>query len=264
MTKFLAVALLLLLTSTSFVNGKIVEAPHFKDVVNYLSPSTLLVVDIDDTLLLPAQTLGTDVWFIYRLNQLKAQGNTPEAALDKALGEWEGIRNLTAIRIVEEGTDDILRDLQSKGVLVMGLTTQGLGLASRTVEQLKALKINLSATAPSSEEIFFFNNGHGVIFRRGILFTSGTKKGAALKTLLDQIGFKPERIVFINDKHTHLKDVEEDIQEAGIEFVGLRYSHEDQRIAQFNKDVAEIQWNESTFSHILSDQEALDRLRLNE
>jgi hypothetical protein len=62
--------------------------------------------------------------------------------------------------------------------------------------------------------------------------------------------------VFINDKKTHLKDVEGVVSPKGISFTGLRYSYSDQRVAKFNKDIADIQWNQSTFHHILSDEEA--------
>ena len=57
-------SVLLLVFSALPLGGKIVEVAHFKEVLDHIKPSTLLVVDIDDTLLVPVQSLGTDAWFM--------------------------------------------------------------------------------------------------------------------------------------------------------------------------------------------------------
>ena len=102
----------------------------------------------------------------------------------------------------------------------------------------------------------YFLNGHGVLYRKGILFTSGTPKGSALRKFLDLIQLHPKKIVFINDKKTHLLDAATAAKELDIDFVGLRYSYSDERIRNFSPELAEIQFHRSTFSHILSDEEA--------
>lgn len=234
--------------------SQIIETEHFSSIVQYIEEDTLVLLDIDDTLLIPVQALGTDVWFCARLNQYK-ETLSPKEALDKTLAEWEAIRQLTKVKIVEEGTERIISDLQSKNIPVMGLTTQGLALATCTVNQLHTLDIDLTKTAPSNEDHYFINH-HGNLYRHGILFTSGTPKGKALLKLLEAMQYFPKRIVFINDKATHLRDVEETVEANGYEFIGLRYSYSDGRVAEYNPEIAEIQWNHSTFDHILSDVEA--------
>lgn len=250
-----------LMASLADLSAIIIETAQFSEITRYLRPHTLIILDIDDTLLLPVQTLGTDVWFLYRLNTYKAQGMCSEDALDKALAEWEAVRHLTAVKIVEEGTERIIKDMQEQKVIIMGLTTQGLALATRTVRQLHSLGIDLCKTAPCSEDHYFLN-GHGVLYREGLLFTSGTPKGPALLKFLDLIGYQPKCVVFINDKQTHLQDVEQALQNRGIEFIGLRYSYGDERVARFNKKIADIQWDSSSFSRILSDEEAEKILNL--
>jgi hypothetical protein len=231
----------------------IIETPHFSDILNYINPNTLVILDIDDTLLLPTQTLGTDAWFLHRLKY--HQDNQAPAALDKALAEWEAIRHLTHVKIVEEGTEKVIEAMQKRGITVMGLTTQGLALATRTINQLRTLHIDLTKTAPAPEDHYFINQ-QGVLYRQGVLFTSGSPKGPALLKLLAILNYCPEHVIFINDKATHLKDVESSVIEKGIDFLGLRYNYSDERVANFNPEIAEIQWKHSTFMHILSDQEA--------
>lgn len=256
MKKFFLTALVYLsIFLTPLLSGKIIEVAHFNQLANFITDDTLVLVDIDDTLLIPCQTLGTDAWFCERLKHYKTIECNHEIALDRALADWEGIRHLTKIKIVETGSEKIVDQLQKKNVTLMGLTTQGLALTTRTINQLLSLAIDLSKTAPTKKDYYFYNH-QGILFRKGILFTSGSPKGEAVLLFLNLIDFHPKHIVFINDKATHLKDVETIVEEKGIRFTGLRYSYSDNRVSSYRSDIANIQWNHSSFNHILSDEEA--------
>lgn len=220
-----------------------------------MSTLQCLAPPIDDTLLIPAQTLGTDVWFRDRLKYYQGQEPVYSKALDKALADWEAVRQLTKVNLVEEGSEKIVQELQQKKRVVMGLTTQGLALATCTINQLNSLNIDLSETAPYKEDYYFMNK-QGVLYRKGILFTSGTDKGVALFKFLDAAGYCPKHIVFINDKASHLQDVEKSVLERGIEYDGLRYSYSDQRVNGFDKRITDLQWERSSFKEILSDEKA--------
>ena len=88
--------------------GHIVEAPHIRQVDHYLTPDCLLILDIDDTLLIPAQMLGCDEWFSLRLKQRLDRGVSFAKALEKSLAEWEAVRHLTKMEIVEPAADGTL------------------------------------------------------------------------------------------------------------------------------------------------------------
>lgn len=238
----------------SLFSSEIIETKHFKEILDHTTPDTLIVLDIDDTLLIPIQMLGCDEWFCYRLKQLRQEGLDPSAALERSLAEWEGIRHLTKMEIVEPGTEEVVQTLQTRGLTVMGLTTQGIALATRTVLQLKEHYIDLTKTAPSQQDHFFTIANHGVLYRHGILFTSGQPKGVALFKLCDAVGLTPKRILFINDKGTHLVDVEKTANERGVEFIGLRYAYSDARKAAFSPLIADRQFE--PFRQIMSDEEA--------
>lgn len=246
----------------SLLSAEIIETRRFSDVLTHVTEDTLVLLDIDDTLLLPKQTLGSDVWFCHRWDQLKKSGLSVEDALEKALAEWEAIRHLTEVKLVEEGSDLVVKELQAKGGVVMCLTTQGLALTTRTIQQLKKLNIDLSESGPSKDECYFLNDREklerkeGVLYRKGILFTAGSKKGKALLGLFSRLGITPKHVLFINDKLSHLKDVEEDLNQAGIAFTGLRYAIGDERVKNFNPQITDIQWLNSTFEQILSDEDA--------
>lgn len=254
MKKIVSLLILSLNVLASPVAADIIETPHFKDLINHVDEDTLVLLDIDDTMLIPSQTLGTDVWFIHRMGIYQKEHEFM-VALDKAIAEWEAVRHVTKVNVVEEGTAEIIKEIQGRNIKVMGFTTQGVALATRTVKQLKSLNIYLANNAPSSDDLYMMN-GHGILFRKGILFTAGSSKGAAIVKYLETINYKPKKIVFINDKSTHLKDLETGCKKLGIEFTGLRYSYSDARVASFRPEIADIQWKYSTFDHILSDEEA--------
>ncbi len=249
---------LLLFVMSYQVEAEIIEASHFSELCDHIAPDTLILLDIDDTLLVPEQMLGCDEWFQTRFQKYQESEMDSSDALETALSEWEAVRHVTKMKIVEPGTEELVRDLQQKNYIVMGLTTQGLALATRTSQQLRANQIDLKKTAPFKEDHYISLDGHGALYRNGILFTAGGKKGEALFQLLEKNNFFPKRIVFINDKTTHLADVEETAERHNVEFVGLRYAYADIHKAAFSLDVADYQFTHSSFDRILSDQEAVE------
>ncbi len=168
-------------TLCSGVQGQILESQKIRDVVEHSNASTLIIFDIDNTLVEPVQELGSDQWFRYRIQRYETTGLPHQDAIEKALAEWIAIQSITSIKTVEEDTATVVQELQDEKFVVMGLTTRGLGMATRTVQQLDSLGIDLSRTAPTQEEIFFMN-GRGVLFRKGVLFTAATDKGTASQT----------------------------------------------------------------------------------
>jgi hypothetical protein len=241
------------------LSATIIETKSFKEVPSFVTEDTLVLLDIDDTLLIPVQMLGCDEWFKHRLELHLKNGMTFSHALDLALAEWEAIRHITEMEIVEPGSEDIVRDMQKKGVKMLGLTTQGIALSYRTVKQLQSHHINFLDSSPFKEPFYFEEKDQGVLYRKGILFTSGTAKGEALFKLCDHHNFRPKRIVFVNDKDTHLKDVEESAEKRGVEFIGLRYGYSDGRKASFDPHLADIQFKNSGFHGIINDDHALEK-----
>ncbi len=254
----LAFGFLFLLTTSLF--GKIVEIKKAKEIPGHLQPDALIIFDIDNTIMHPAQELGNDQWFRHRYKEHTKQLRASDA-LQKTLNEWIAIQHVTSVRIVEEDIRDVIQDLQKKNLPLIGLTTRGYPMAHRTLEQLGSISVDLSATAPNKETLYFFEPEHvqkGVVYLGGILFTSGTHKGMTLGHYFQKIGLKPKRILFINDKLDHLEEVERYCQKEGIEFLGLRYGYLDEKVASFRPELADLQWKH--FTSIPSDEEFAKKL----
>jgi hypothetical protein len=251
MKKIIFFSLFLLTT----LQAKIIEIQNFREVLSHLTPETLILLDIDDTLLIPEQMLGCDEWFKYRMQSREEEMNFRDN-LEKTLAEFFSIRHLTKMNIVEPGSDEIVHSLQKEGYTVMGLTSQGLSLATRTSQQLKSNDIDFTLTSPGKEDCFLSVNGHGALYRNGVLFASGIPKGKAFFTCCEKIGYTPKRIVFVDDNESKLRNLEEAAISNGIEFIGLRYAYSDAQKAAFSPEIAEIQLTHSTFDRLLSDEEA--------
>jgi hypothetical protein len=234
--------------------GEIIEMEVMSEVFEHMTPDTFIVYDIDNTIIEPVQELGSDQWFYHRIQEYKAWGLNPDLALKKALREWTAIQNITKVKLVEPGIDTIIERLQTQGYAMIGLTTRGLGISTLTVEQLETVQVDLTKTSPTNQEFYFWNEPHGVLFRGGILFTAGTDKGEAFKKMLSHLNFHPKRVVFINDKASHLKPVGDACDALGIPFVGLRYSYTDNKVKNFRKHIADVQLH--FFGHIISDEAA--------
>jgi len=257
MTKSIRTLCLLFYCFTTILEAEIHETYDINEVRHYITPETLVIFDIDNTVIEPVQTIGSDQWFHYRIDYHKDHGYSDSLALETALEEWVAVQNITQVKEVQEGCSQLIADLQNEGYTVMGLTTRGLGMSTLTVRQLKRLDIDLSATAPTQEEVFL-KNKRGVLFRGGILFTAGTHKGMALAKFLHLIETKPQHIVFINDKASHLKEVEVIADKYRVPFNGLRYGYTDEKVNKLNKEIADLQFE--FFGHILSDHEAKNLL----
>lgn len=250
----------LLLLTVSRLFPLVLEISNFHQLAEYADPETVFLLDIDDTLIAPTQMLGNDTWFEYRLKQYQERNDFP-LALEKTLAEWEAIRHLSRMELVESETKEIIAWLQTEKIPIMGLTVQGLALATRTVLQLHGQGIDLSLTAPVHEDCCLPVQGHTVLFRQGILFTSGKSKGDSFFKLCEKIGQMPKRIVAVDDKLSHLQNIEKEAAKRGVEFIGLRYGYSDVKKAAFCPAIAEYQLKYSTLTHFVSDEEAKEALK---
>lgn len=255
---------LLFIATISLCFGKIIETKNFSEIYDHIDKNTLIVLDIDDTLLVPTQMLGCDAWFCHRVKLYQELGMDKGSSLETTIAEWEAVRHITQMQLVEPGTEKIIQDLQNQGYMVMGLTTQGLALATRTSQQLADQQINLTLTAPTKEDHYFLVNHHGILFRNGILFTSGRSKAEAMEKLCTAMNLHPKKMIFVNDKKDNLQDLERYALNRGIDFTGLRYGFSDFRKEAFDKKIADYEFCNSSFDYIMSDEEAKKNLSENQ
>ncbi|MDB6081345.1 MAG: putative rane protein [Chlamydiia bacterium] len=220
--------------------GAICESHTIADVLQHANEKTLIVFDIDNTIYEPVQMLGSDQWFYHHLEKLKASGVSHHEALQQSLHLWHKIQHVTRVQLMETHTPEIIQKLQESNFSVMALTTRGHEIADATLRQLASHSIDMRKTAPDSTDYYLQDMPH-VLWKGGVLLTKGLHKGKAFLAFLKQSGFTPKRVVFINDKASHIRELEESSEAVGIEFLGLRYSGSDEKVKNFLPHVAHVQ-----------------------
>lgn len=239
------------------LQAEIIDTNSFADLKKYIDQETFVILDIDDTLLIPNQMLGCDEWFCQTMQNRIKEGISKKEALDKTLFEWEAIRSITEMKLVEDSIGETIKEVQDMNISMICLTTQRFALGPRTDYQLKKHDITIKKTAPYSDSLYFNNKNLGVLFFEGILFTNGTHKGDALSKFCNLINYMPKKIVFVNDKLTHLKDIEEFCHANNIPFIGLRYGAADDFRKNFNMEIADKQSSNLNLKKISTDLEVL-------
>jgi len=229
------------------------EIDSIREIVDHLEDETLLLLDIDNTLIEPSQWLGSERWLYSRIEHYHAQGIQGRAAFEVAHIEWMSVQGLTEVRCVEEETATLFQELQERGVWMMGLTARNLSLSAVTSRQLASVGIDFKKTAPH-EEGLYFHSKEGVLYRDGILFASDHPKHQAFSLFSQEVGMTPKHVVLVDDKHFHLLPFSHYASQNQLSFVGLRYGFLDEKIESFDPDLASHQWEQ--FGTILSDDEA--------
>ena len=248
-----------LLFSISCLHAEIIQIKNIDQCKEQIKPDMLLVFDIDNTLMETAQSLGSDQWFTYQFEENMKRGMSKQESVAVTLAEWLTIQNKTKVKLVEPVTAKFLENVQKGGWKVIGLTTRGLELARKTIEQLKSIGIDFEKATPVSQEIIF-ENIPSAVYRKGILFSTGTNKGSLLFQFFKQTGYLPNKILFVDDKEKYLRDVEKVSLEHQIPFVGLRYGFLDEKVKHLNPELANEQWK--CFGNLISDEEAKARLEI--
>lgn len=212
------------------------EIKSMSEIVSEVRPTTLLVFDLDNTVIEPVGNIGSDQWYDYALTALRRDG-LDEAAAEKEAGAlWTRMLGVVKVKPVEELTPRLLREKQKRGLKLLALTGRGSEDAAATFAQLKAIGLDLSSSAVSPDNFSFGNNS---LYSRGVFFVGDGDKGKALLALLEKIKLRPTRVVYVDDKPRHAKAVDAAMTAAGIPCVAFRYGASDEKVRAFKEVMSE-------------------------
>lgn len=251
--KYLICVFLSVNTFVFCASSLIIESNKMSDFMQYLSNNTLIVLDIDNTLIEPVQSLGSDQWAWNRVKKLNVNGLSEQEALKKTSGEWCQVHAITKVRTLEDNTSVLIENLQNQNYSFIALTTRHPKYAEVTFRELNDVGIDFANTSMKIKNCELPEKNIKV--KEGIIFISlENRKGDVLKEFLQKNEYYPKKIIFVDDKLEHVKDVAEACMQLDIDFVGIRYGGADAHVASFDPGIAEMQ---QFFMHnILSDEEA--------
>jgi len=216
----------------------IVESNHITDIYQHITPNehnkdTLVVFDICNTLGAPPTDLASDQWFSALFQQGMNDGKSVDEALSKALSPYCYAQHHRWLEPIEPDTVDTVKTLQQRGITVIALTARGLYLYYRTLEQLNRIDIDFTHTSPR-EPVAPYGMKNQSLYSHGIIFAGSLDKGDLLLHWLDQLQFRPKKIIFVDDKSKNIEAVAHAMKKANYPFIGIRYGYLDKRVKNFD------------------------------
>lgn len=243
----------LLLSYHTILISSIIDTNSFETILPYVTKDTLIFCDLDNTLIESTRQIGSTQWSDYISSQLNSSDQHKQKKSKVLSFCWRTVQPYLEVRTVDPRTHEIIQHIQNNQIVVHGLTARFPAEIEYTHEQLLSVNINLARHVLISEKIIFpFEQP--VVYDRGIIFCGHNSKGTALNAFLAATGHRPKRIIFLDDKWNHVRNVEKALSDSGIEYIGVRFGGSDERVKSFNPGAANVQFQ--ALPQVLSDEEA--------
>lgn len=260
----LRVFLATFLFSLSTLQARIVETTQIYDILNEIDQETLVLFDIDETTLTTTTTLGSTAWWNHFSRKFSV--NKSEKALLKPLMMpiIHRVIQASPSRTVEPETAQLIHSLQERGITVISLTGRckeapwDPHFAQFTRNQLKNLGIDFEKSHWPAEVEFDLGRPPKN-YAHGIIFSNFQPKGPVLVQLLQELNFRPKKIVMVDDLIDFLKSVDQSLDKEKIPFVGFRYGHLDSQVKGLDPMIGNIQLQKLLMEDkFLTDEEAAE------
>lgn len=224
-----------LMIFTAQLNAEVREIKSIEEIGEVLNdPHTLVVFDIDNTVIKPIGSWGSDQCYYFLVDYLKERYQISE---QEAHHQAEKIWNMAQWDIrtmaVEAMTAPLITKLQGNKTHVFALTARTYSIADVTRKQLLDNAIDFTLSAPPSAGTLRVNAS--AVYEQGILYQGeGNDKGQTLVDFIKLMDLKPRKIIFIDDKEKNTHNVHKALEELGIEHIEFRYGQTDRSVQEFN------------------------------
>lgn len=239
------------------VESVIHKTDSIKDIIPEIKNDTCVLFNIAEVLMDTETSLGSQAWRKYVRARVDSQTHD-------ALTFF--VFQKIPPKVPEHRTPALIANLQKEGIAVFAFTSRGrhewystemAAIDWITEDLLRKIHIDFSLTklppALSTLSILFPDYYH-----KGIVYATNTiGKGTLLKQIIEKTGYRPAKIVLVDDKIDSLESVEEIMKAYGIEFVGFAYNRTSKDHQDFDPMIAHIQldWLINR-GEILSDEQA--------
>ncbi|MCO4754374.1 MAG: DUF2608 domain-containing protein [Bacteriovoracaceae bacterium] len=233
-------------------------------IEKYGAKNVLVVLDIDNTTLAMPQNLGSDQWFGWQSGNCMGKEKTPPFCVADNFDELLDIQGqlfaLSNMIPTEKATVKVIKELQSKGIKLILLTSRGPVFRNATERALKMNGLTFRESAIGSANGFASSytpydlknpkasglnaydiksmgnkSPRPVSYMNGVFMTSGLNKGIMLKTLLAKTKSNFKAIIFADDHKKHTVRMQQIMGKVkGVDLVTFRYSKIDPIVKAFH------------------------------
>jgi hypothetical protein len=232
--------------------GMTFESDRVSSLLPHVTSDTLVVFDVDETVMAGSRQLGSRGWSNHIRAKLAAAGYSDEQVEEHLHRFWVFVQGYTQYELM----DPELMSVMSQLPHTIACTKRKPLEAESTDEQLAALGVHF--TAPS--ETFTLTCPHPALYQNGIIYAGDNPKSVALQAYFAVRGATPPTLILLDDYWFNINDLER--ANLNTNYIGIRYSAIDAREAAFEADIADLQW--SLLPAYLSDEEARAQLELSD
>ncbi|MBI2742897.1 MAG: DUF2608 domain-containing protein [Chlamydiales bacterium] len=251
----------LFLICTSFAAAEIKEIDRISSILPDIEEETLVLLDIDETLIETPIMLGGKAWRRYARNILnKSKGEEEATRIHDKLTYF--IAGQVPYIAIEDEVYGCFTEFKTKNASVFGFTARGrehwYDMPSPDGEalgvlHLKQAGIELYPSSVIADEALFLHPSYG----QNIFFAYPLEdKGDLILELFAGTSYRPSKVVFVDDKLDHARSVDSALKSLGIPAVCFHYTHVDS-YRPFDAMIAHIQLEKLLFENrTLSNDEA--------
>jgi phosphoserine phosphatase len=221
------------------LNAVIYETTNVNDMIQHSDERTLVICDLDNTLIEPRQLIGSDQWFCYEIQRRVNAGESSKQACANTIPIYNTIQKITQVNLIDNQAPEVIKELKKYSARVISLTARNYELIAATQRQLKSVGIDFnSQEAPQMQ---LLENDGSIINHNNISYLNGQNKGVYLTKYLELNSLDFDKVVFIDDKRKNLEAVESVVENLGKTFIGLRYAALDEKVKSLDPNIASIQ-----------------------
>lgn len=228
------------LFSLTFLSAEVIEIKSIREILPHADEETVVIFDVDDTLLESKLQWGRTEWYRRHVNQFISSGMKTQEAHLHFYPTWIEVQKVCPIQTVERATRPVIEELQQRGVRVMAMTHRHVSIKDVTFGQFQKLGIDFTINCVH-EGTLEIEAEHPTIYQDGALFVCDLNgKGEIFQKFLKTTGLKAKKILFINDNQFNVQDVEKALSVWEGEYIGFFYNRADRK--NFDAVIAETQF----------------------
>lgn len=243
------------------------------DALAQADQKTLILFDVDETLIMPASIAMRSATKEKHKQWLKQTIDTIFNSLphpqDYYFDNWD--MSEQPFMLIEPSIVATIASLQERGITTLGLTLASSGTIGRFIplypefrhNTLHDLGINFDKS--NLTNITFTNltenKGTHPMLYKGILYANLGSKGAVLGAFLDTLSWKPHTVIFFDDSLKRIHEVRNELCKRKIPCICYHYKGAEHVPGELDKNIALLQFNYlAEHEQWLSDDEAQELL----
>lgn len=247
------------LSAPTCLLGTLLEVDRFEEIVPFVDGSTLVLIDLDNTLYESELMLGSAPWRSYFRKKMQSLAIPEENQKRLMDSYWDFLQQIIPIHAVDPEGPAIVNQLREQGILVFGFTARAKREMGHTTRQLQEIGVNFT---PFSAPLFD-QTENDAAFENGVIYSGDLAKSEALMALLNYLQLfdsccAPETLLVLDDHEHNILTLEPVATSFSLKYVGVRFTGADQRGELFNPEVVEYQWRHLPV--LISDTEAEEKV----